>query len=57
MGHERDREHPTELPPRETAPDSSKPCPDRKKSEHPNAIPREPVDPKLHPGRVIARAA
>ena len=62
MSHERDREHPQPHPtpaatPKEPAP-SSEPCPDRKRSEHPTVIPREPVDPRPHPSRrtVVLRA-
>ena len=60
MSHERDREHPQPHvhPPRAPAPPSSEPCPDRKRSEHPTAVPREPVDPRPHPSRrgVVLRA-
>ena len=55
MSHERDREHPKPQPhlhpPKEHAPPSSEPCPDRKRSEHPTVVPREPVDPRTHPSR------
>ena len=54
MSHERDRErpqpHPYPAPPREHS-RSSEPCPDRKRSEHPSIVPREPVDPRPHPSR------
>ena len=54
MSHERDREHPPQPAPapapRAHGP-SSEPCPDRKRSEHPTVVPREPVDPRPHPSR------
>lgn len=54
MSHERDREHPPQPAPapqpRSHGP-SSEPCPDRKRSEHPMVVPREPVDPHSHPNR------
>jgi len=53
VAHDRDHDHPppAPLPPKAPAPLSSKPKPDSKRREHPNAIPREPVDPRVHPSR------
>ena len=58
MSHERDREHPQPQPHPHPAPPkghgpSSEPCPDRKRSEHPTLVPREPVDPRPHPNRRV----
>ena len=53
MAHDRDHDHQgTAPPPREPLPVESKPCPDRKRREHPDGVPREPVDPKSHPTRM-----
>jgi len=52
MSHDRDHDHPPQgLPPKGPPPLASKPKPDRTRQEHPNSIPREPVDPRTHPGR------
>lgn len=58
MSHERDREHPPQPAPPPHPPKShgpaSEPCPDRKRSEHPTVVPREPVDPRPRPNRRAA---
>ena len=57
MSHERDREHPPQPAPPHPQPapkghgPGSEPCPDRKRSEHPTVVPREPIDPRPHPSR------
>jgi hypothetical protein len=52
MSHDRDHDHkvPHVPPPREPMLHSTD-GPDRKKPEHPTGTPREPVDPRPHPGR------
>jgi hypothetical protein len=54
MSHDRDHDHrtPSALPPREPQLHSAD-CPDRKRPEHPAVVPREPVDPRVHPSRRI----
>ena len=52
MSHDRDHDHPAPAPPAPApVPLHSKDCPDRKRREHPTLVPREPVDPKVHPSR------
>ena len=52
MAHDRDHDrHGNPPPPKPPTPLESTACPDRKRSEHPTAVPREPVDPKTHPSR------
>jgi hypothetical protein len=55
MSHDRDHDHPPQPlnPPREPQPIASRQKPDRVRPEHPSALPREPVDPKSHPGRTV----
>jgi hypothetical protein len=55
MSHEKDRDHqvPAAQPPREPDPLTSRKTPDRKHPEHPTVVPREPVDPKIHPSRRV----
>ncbi len=58
MAHERDHDRPPVAPPRPPqSPHSSEPKPDRERCDHPTIVPREPVDPKVHPNRrrVFAR--
>ena len=58
MSHEKDREHPPEPPPKPAPAPTSKTMPDRKYSEHPSPVPREPIDPRQHPSkRIRARPA
>jgi hypothetical protein len=53
MAHDRDHDHPPVAPPPKpkAPPLASRPKPDSKLREHPDAAPREPVDPRTHPGR------
>jgi len=52
MAHDRDHDHPAPATPRaKPVPLVSKPKPDHKLREHPNGLPKEPVDPRAHPGR------
>ena len=52
MSHEKDRDHRPAHAPREPQQLVSRTCPDRNRREpHPTPVPREPVDPKVHPGR------
>jgi hypothetical protein len=53
MAHDRDHDHPPLGHPPKAKPQPlvSKPKPDSRRPEHPTAVPREPVDPKSHPGR------
>lgn len=53
MSHDRDHDHPQPAPaPKSKAPPLvSKPKPDHGHLEHPTGVPREPVDPRVHPGR------
>lgn len=52
MSHDRDHDHPVPgAPPRPPQPLESRRKPDRQRSDHPTEIPREPVDPKMHPSR------
>ena len=53
MAHDRDHDHPpVGLPPKAKAPPLvSKAKPDSTRREHPESVPREPVDPRTHPGR------
>jgi hypothetical protein len=56
MSHDRDHDHPpTGVPPKEPQPLASNPKPDCKRPEHPSAEPIEPVDPRAHPSRKMAR--
>ena len=52
MAHDRDHDHPPMPQPRVPQPLASRLRPDSKSREHPTALPREPVDPKCHPGRI-----
>jgi hypothetical protein len=58
MAHDRDRDHPTPavVPPKSPQPGSLQ-KPDRIRAEHPTSVPREPVDPKMHPRRIRLREA
>ena len=53
MAHDRDHDHPQPAPgPKgKVRPLVSKAKPDHKRLEHPTGVPREPVDPRAHPGR------
>ena len=52
MSHDRDHDHRTAPSPAPREPVlHSTDCPDRKKPEHPTGVPREPVDPRVHPSR------
>lgn len=52
MAHDRDHDrHAPPSPAPSPAPLESRDCPDRKRREHPDTVPREPVDPKTHPNR------